>query len=253
MILDMVRLMYIFSLIFFTSSNPLITSKKTEKKTVVNNVKKSFSPIEQMYHDMHLDSILKFEAFEQALQGRNLLSLDNKDTITVIDFSLPSTEKRLYVLDLRNKKMLFHSLVSHGRNSGEKFATAFSNRTNSYQSSLGFYETEATYQGGNGYSLVLNGLEAGINDHAKSRAVVIHGADYCSEKIISSTGRLGRSYGCPALPRELNKPIINTIKDGTLLYIYADNKEYASQSQILNNDRTLLAQKDIGEDKEHLN
>src|SRR5690554_342386 len=96
--------------------------------------------------------------------------------------------------------------------------------------------------GGNGFSLRLDGLEKGINDQAKARAVVIHGADYCSEAVIKSTGRLGRSYGCPALPRELNKPIINTIKDGTLLYIYADNQEYIASSEILPVKNRFVAQ-----------
>ncbi len=103
--------------------------------------------------------------------------------------------------------------------------------------------TENTYQGGNGYSLVLEGLEDGINDMAKQRAVVIHGAPYCSEKIIKSQGRLGRSYGCPALPQALAKPIINTIKDGTLLYIYANNKEYAQKSNILKKQEPILLAK----------
>src|SRR5690606_7790716 len=161
-------------------------------------------------------------------------------------FTLPSTEKRMYVLDLKNKKLLFHTLVAHGRNSGEKYATKFSNKHGSLQSSLGFYLTEATYQGGNGYSLRLTGLEHGINDQAMARAVVIHGADYCSEKVIRATGRLGRSYGCPALPRELNEPIIDVIKNGSLLFIYADDEEYMANSRVLRDamkdSKTMLAQ-----------
>ncbi|SUJ02658.1 Uncharacterised protein [Sphingobacterium spiritivorum] len=250
----MIRFLYIFSLVLFTSSSASVyTGKHIEKKTVVKPSKK-VSPIQQLYASMHLEPILKLEAFEQAMRGRSMLSTTNRDTMTIIDFTLPSTEKRLYVLDLKNRKVLYHSLVSHGRNSGEKFATSFSNRNNSYQSSLGFYVTEKTYQGGNGYSLVLNGLEEGINDHAKERAVVMHGADYCSEAVIASTGRLGRSYGCPALPRELNAEIINTIKEGTLLYIYADNQNYANKSNILNSESSLLAQRDVeNNDKHHLN
>ena len=128
---------------------------------------------------------------------------------------------------------MYWTLLAHGRNSGENFATSFSNRSGSYQSSLGFFRTAETYNGGNGYSLRLDGLEKGINDKARPRAVVIHGADYCSEDFIRSTGRLGRSFGCPALPQELNKPIINTIKDGSLLFIYADKPEYYSLSKVL--------------------
>jgi len=160
----------------------------------------------------------------------------------------------MVVIDMENYKVLYHTIVSHGRNSGEKFATSFSNRHGSFQSSLGFYLTENTYQGGNGYSLRLDGLEKGINDQAKARAVVIHGADYCSEEVIRSTGRLGRSYGCPALPRKLTKPIINTIKEGSLLYIYANNAQYITKTKVLNNQsRTLLAQHNDLEENTQLN
>ncbi len=208
----------------------------------------SESSIAKLYKEIALEGKLKFEAFEMAMNGYQNMSFKNKDIITVIDFSLPSTEKRMAVIDLKNKKMLFHTIVSHGRNSGEKYANSFSNEHGSHQSSLGFYKTVNTYQGGNGYSLVLDGLEKGINDQAKPRAVVVHGADYCSQSIINSTGRLGRSYGCPALPRDLAKPIINTIKDGTMLFIYADNKNYLAQSKVLKaKPTTLIAQKDIVE------
>ncbi|SRR5690606_1433466 len=215
----------------------LLTSFNLSKRTPVvelpmvsENNKVNFT---QLYEEIQLENILKFEAFEQALVGLEKINPEKKDIITVIDFTLPSTEKRMVVLDLESKKVLFHTIVSHGRNSGEQYATSFSNKHGSYQSSLGFYITENTYIGANGYSLVLEGLEKGINDQAKPRAVVIHGADYCSEEFIKSTGRLGRSYGCPALPRELNQSIIDTIKEGTLLFIYADNEEYRESSEFI--------------------
>lgn len=208
----------------------------------------SGNTIRNLYQEIALEGKLKYEAFEMAMNGYQNMSFKNKDIITVIDFSLPSTDKRMLVIDLKNKEVLFHTIVSHGRNSGEKYATSFSNKHGSYQSSLGFYKTSNTYQGGNGYSLVLDGLEKGINDQAKPRAVVIHGADYSSQAVINATGRLGRSYGCPALPREVNKPIINTIKDGTMLFIYADNKEYLAKSKIINKaPTTLVAQHHIPE------
>lgn len=200
------------------------------------------SLVEKLYKEIGLEDKLQYDAFEKAMVGYEQLNPKNKNIISIIDFTLPSTEKRLYVIDIKNKKLLYHTIVSHGRNSGEKYATSFSNRHGSHQSSLGFYITENTYQGGNGYSLVLNGLEKGINDQAKPRAVVIHGADYCSEAVINSTGRLGRSYGCPALPRELAKPIINTIKNGTMLFIYAQDQDYMAQSKILKQSQSLLAQ-----------
>jgi len=222
--------------------NPIPSEKLTLK---VDSIVNDSSVIEKLYHRIALEGKLKYEVFEMAMQGFENLALRNKDIITVIDFTLPSTEKRMCVIDLKNQKLLYHTIVSHGRNSGEKYATSFSNRHGSFQSSLGFYVTEKTYFGGNGYSLVINGMEKGINDQAKARAVVIHGADYCSQRIINATGRLGRSYGCPALPREVTKPIINTIKNGTGLFIYADNPEYMASSKILKSNETMLAQREL--------
>lgn len=234
-------------IVLFTSFNPTKTAnKKMPEKMRISQ--QAYSEVEAMYHRMQLASTLNFKAFEQAMAGYTQLADTDKGIITVIDFTLPSTEKRMYVIDVENEKLLYHTLVSHGRNSGENYATSFSNENDSHQSSLGFFRTENTYFGGNGYSLVLEGLEQGINDRAKERAVVIHGAPYCSTRVIASTGRLGRSYGCPALPVELAKPIINTIKEGTLLYIYADNAQYAYQSAILKRHHaTLLAQRSMDE------
>lgn len=182
---------------------------------------------------MQLEDVVNFTAFEQAFTGYTKIDARKKDIITLIDFTKPSTEERFYVFDMRHKKMLFSSLVSHGRNSGGNYATSFSNENGSLKSSLGFYVTENTYQGKNGYSLILEGLEKGINDRAKERAIVIHGASYSNPSVISSSGRLGRSLGCPALPQALSKSIINTIKEGTLLYIYANDQNYLSCSTVL--------------------
>ena len=188
---------------------------------------------ELLYEQMNLKELVDFDAFKSAYLGYKKLNNNKNNLLTIIDFNLPSTEKRMYVLDLSKKEVLYVTHVSHGRNSGGNFATSFSNKSGSYQSSLGFYRTAETYNGGNGYSLRLDGLEKGINDLARPRAVVIHGADYCSENFIKSTGRLGRSFGCPALPQELNRPIINTIKDGSLIFIYADKPEYYASTKIL--------------------
>jgi hypothetical protein len=197
----------------------------------------SFSPFSDdacllLYEQMNLSGLIQFNAFKAAFTGYKKLN-NNNSILTVIDFSLPSTQKRMYVLDIKHKKLCYISYVTHGRNSGDNYATSFSNRNGSHQSSLGFYRTGATYQGGNGYSLLLEGLEEGINDEARSRAIVVHGADYCSEQVIRSVGRLGRSHGCPALPRELAKPIIDTIKGGSLLFIYADRTDYPAMSEIV--------------------
>ena len=184
------------------------------------------------YSDLGLEGLLPFEAFQQALQGYQTFDHPKKEILTIIDYSKPSTEERMFVLDMENQEILFQTLVAHGQNSGGNYATSFSNRHGSFQSSLGFFRTAHTYQGGNGYSLVIEGLEKGINDQARPRAVVIHGADYCTTDFINQHGRLGRSHGCPALPRELNQAIIDTIKDGSLLYIYADNEEYELSSAL---------------------
>lgn len=189
---------------------------------------------EQLFEEMELGGIVNFIAFRQAVAGYNRIKEKSKPILTLIDFSKPSTEKRFFVFDMEKKQLLYSSVVSHGRNSGENYATSFSNQNGSYKSSLGFYLTENTYQGGNGYSLILNGLEKGINDKAKERSIVVHGASYANPTVAAS-GRLGRSLGCPALPTKLAKPIINTIKDRSVMFIYANNSSYLAQSDILKN------------------
>lgn len=187
-----------------------------------------------LYREMELTDQIPYKAFEQAMAGHRRIHSKKKDIITVVDFSKPSTAERLFILDLKNKRILYSSHVSHGRNSGGNYAISFSNEVGSFKSSLGFYLTEGTYTGKNGYSLVLDGLEKGINDRAKERAIVIHGADYANPTFISTNGRLGRSLGCPALPVSVNKKIIDLIKGGSLLYIYAEDKDYFALSPILN-------------------
>ena len=223
----------LLSIIFFVSTALTFPIGTKESLKGITHIDFSSSNSQLLYEQMKLEELMHFEVFEAAITGYKKLNNLNNNLLTVIDFNLPSTEKRLFVLDLAKKEVLFVSYVSHGRNSGENYATSFSNRNGSHQSSLGFYRTAGTYQGGNGYSLLLDGLEEGINDQARPRAIVIHGADYCSEDVIRSSGRLGRSFGCPALPRELTKPIINTIKDGSLLFIYANRTDYLAMSKVL--------------------
>jgi len=175
--------------------------------------------------------------YQLAAYGYHKLESTKKITnpiLTIVDFSKPSTEKRLFIIDMRTGKVLVHSLVAHGKNSGEKVATQFSNTESSYQSSLGFYITGSTYNGGNGYSLKLKGMEAGFNDKAEQRAIVMHGADYVSEHAIKNLGRLGRSWGCPAVSQKEHKMIINLIKQGSCLFIYAPQQQYISSSHLLN-------------------
>lgn len=199
---------------------------------------------EIMYNKLGLATYIQFHAFKEAFLGYQSIGPLKNDILSIIDFTLPSTEKRMVVVDMKNEKILQHTIVSHGRNSGEKWATSFSNKHGSFQSSLGFFLTEESYHGSNGYSLRLKGLEKDINDQARARAVVIHGADYVSEATIRNTGRLGRSHGCPALPREINKEVINQIKKGSLLYIYADNEHYLANTTILKSHKnSLLAER----------
>lgn len=194
-----------------------------------------YSHSQALYHVMELEELFDYKLFEMAMMGLENVDTENKDILTIIDFTKPSTEERFFVLDIRNSKILHVSHVAHGQNSGWNYATSFSNKSGSHQSSLGFYLTGKTYNGHNGYSLILHGLEKGFNDNAYDRAVVIHGADYCNPEMIPEDGRLGRSFGCPALPRSLNDTIINTIKEGTLLFIYANDEAYLGKSAILNN------------------
>ena len=191
------------------------------------------------YKLWNLDKIgLSQNAFELAMKGFNYLSIKKqvtkKNIVSIVDFSKPSTEKRLYVIDVNTGEILFRTWVAHGQNSGERYANKFSNSLESHQSSLGFFITMDTYIGGHGYSLRLKGCEKGINDKAYERDIVIHGADYVSREFINSRGVLGRSYGCPAVPAELSQQIINTIKNGSCLFLYHPTKKYYRRSKILN-------------------
>lgn len=173
-------------------------------------------------------SVPSLESFKIAYEGyENLKShhkLDN-NILTIIDFSLSSNKKRLWVIDMESNVVLFHSLVAHGMNSGQEFATNFSNKSESYKSSLGFYLTGEIYQGKHGSSLKLDGIEKGVNDNARQRAIVIHGADYVSENFIKKNGRLGRSQGCPALPVDITNQVISKIKDKSVLFIYHPSRK----------------------------
>ena len=173
---------------------------------------------------------LALAAHERAID-RGLV--ERPDLLTVIDYSLPSTAKRLWVLDLANGKVLFHELVAHGKNTGDNFARAFSNRDKSLQTSLGLFRTAGTYTGHNGYSMKLQGLEPGFNDEAESRSVVMHGASYVSEQFAAEHGRIGRSWGCPALSLAAAPKVIDTIKGGSLVFSYYPNTDWLSQSRFV--------------------
>ena len=239
-------LIALITVIFFTTSFYRIKTKEPVKspiqikESIKTSSLKSLSAAEQIYTSLSFENITKLnpEVFEKAYLGfQNLKKAGMLDAdahlLSVCDFSLSSTQKRLWVIDLNEKKILYNSLVAHGKNTGEEFAQKFSNTESSYQSSLGFYITETTYNGSNGYSLKLLGMDAGYNDAALQRAIVMHGADYVSEDFIRSQKRIGRSWGCPAVPRALAEPIINTIKGKNCLFVYYPDADYLSHSKWL--------------------
>lgn len=217
-------------------------SLKTQPQNLVpiSEPKSAAMYAEEIYNVIGFDNMnqLKSGVFSKAYLGFiNLKKAgkleQNSHLLTICDFSLSSAEKRLWVIDLNEKKVIFNSLVAHGKNTGEEFAQKFSNIESSLQSSLGFYITDTTYNGSNGYSLKLLGVDSGYNDAALQRAIVMHGADYVSEDFIKNQKRLGRSWGCPAVPRVLAEPIINTIKGRNCLFIYYPNDQYLTSSKWL--------------------
>lgn len=183
------------------------------------------------------DFNLSYHVFRKCMIGYYSLrqdgALGDKGLVTIINFEQPSTEKRFYTIDLHNKRVKYHSYVAHGRNTGQNMATSFSNTPHSNQSSLGFYVTGETYVGSKGYSLRLDGKEEIFNDKIRSRAVVIHAADYVTEKWIRLYGRLGRSQGCPALPPDISREVIDTIKDKTAIFTYYPDNNYLQTSVYL--------------------
>ena len=196
------------------------------------------SPVEfasnLLYDSLQLDKVgLNKEALLYAYKGMNKLSekhkLENPDVLTVCDFSQPADNRRMYIIDIKNFKLLLNTYVAHGKNSGLTYAQRFSNKPKSLQSSLGFYITKNVYQGKHGLSLKLTGIEKGFNDKAEARAVVVHGANY-----IGTDRNAGRSFGCPAVPKKDAAKVISLIKDGTCLFIYYPSKTYLRSSKILN-------------------
>lgn len=221
--------------LFFTfySSKKIFTHSENNKKIEVAIVAKPTfeSNVEAIYKSLKKNQfeLPNLESFKEALKGFYLLKekgLIQKDILTLVDFSLSSNVKRLWVIDLSTNTILYNSLVAHGRNTGEEFAHSFSNANRSFKSSLGFYVTGEIYNGKHGMSLKLDGLEKGINDNARERGVVMHSADYVSNTFIKSNKRLGRSQGCPAIPQESLSAIVNTIKNKSCFFIYHPSRSF---------------------------
>ena len=245
MIKSLPRLAVIFVILCLPLS--MVAKKSSHAGTLYNTplpiynsalIAKVLSVSEQIYNNMGLEETgLSRKAFMMAVKGfskmreKGLISVDS--ILTIIDFTKSSREKRLYVLDLKSQEILFQTVVAHGKKSGGEFARSFSNKPSSRKSSLGFYITENTYLGSNGYSLKLKGAEKGINDKAMARAIVMHGADYANEDAINNKTYLGRSYGCPAIPQNLHKEIIDTIKEGNCIFVYYPDQNYLKKSNLL--------------------
>ena len=192
-----------------------------------------------LYDSMRLGRYgLTRKAFEYAYKGyaslRQKGQLGNDEILSICDFSQSSRRKRLYVIDVDDKKVVLNTFVAHGRNSGAEYARSFSNSPESHKSSLGFYVTRETYYGQHGLALKIDGVEQGINDKANERNIVVHGSQYVGENFIRCNKFNGRSFGCPAVPAKYTTKLINTIKNGSCLFIYHPTKNYLSKSRLLN-------------------
>ena len=210
----------------------MAAAKAAELRVVVNQA--AF-----IYASMNLsEQGLDAKAFEYAWRGyHNLLKkgvIRKRSVLSICDFSQSSRAKRMYVIDVQHRKLLYRTYVAHGQNSGDEFATSFSNEPDSYKSSLGFYVTQRTYVGHNGLSLRLNGVDLGFNDMALKRQIVLHGSSYVSDKYMQDYGTLGTSLGCPALPASVSGEIIHLVRGGSCLFIYHPSPQYLDNSTVIN-------------------
>jgi hypothetical protein len=209
------------------------------KKSLISNTDVAMAPAyyTELYNKAGLDIAgLSFEAFTAAYKGYEKLQqhgyVDN-EKLAICDFTKASGERRLYIINPNTQKLLLRTYVAHGKNSGGTYANSFGNEMESNKSSLGFYITGSTYQGANGYSLYLKGMDAGFNDNAYNRSVVMHGADYVSQSVAEDQGFVGRSFGCPAVAKEVHEKVINMLKSGSCLFIYYPSKQYLKKSKWL--------------------
>jgi hypothetical protein len=217
---------------FFPSSLTILSSDTITKTDTTDKADLIYDSLQLDMYGLNKDVFSYAYAGYQKLENKG--ELNKEGLITICDFSQSSRKKRLYLIDLNAYKLLLHTYVAHGRNSGAEFAKKFSNKPESHQSSLGFYKTKKTYYGSHGLALTITGLEKGINDKAERRKIVIHGSDYIGANYLRFSRYMGRSFGCPAVPKKDSKKLINTIKNGSCLFIYHPNKTYLNGSTILN-------------------
>ncbi len=220
----LMNFMLFFFFLGFQSFKPNKTVHKNEPVIMVNSLSEKLD--------------INSNAFVLALKGyeklKQLGKITNQRYLTIADMSMASSDPRLYIIDMEKGAVLLRTFVAHDKNSGLLFAKAFSNSLGSFQSSLGFYITGNPYNGKHGKSLVLKGVEIGINDKAEQRAIVLHGADYANQGFVNQQGYLGRSLGCPAVPNHQVDAIINAIQGASCLFIYAPDKNYLKQSSLIN-------------------
>ncbi|MFY0642901.1 MAG: murein L,D-transpeptidase catalytic domain family protein [Bacteroidia bacterium] len=237
---------------FFLLANSAFTSvvddESSSPKRLITLTSDEFSRYTSLvYHHLSFDKdTLDYEVLHKALKGYTYLKatdqLENDRYLTVIDFTQYCNDKRLWVIDLQEKKVIFNELVAHGRRSGSSFANTFSNQHRSNKSSLGFYITGGTYQGRNGLSLKLNGIEKRFNSNAFSRGIVIHGANYVNNRFVDNNERIGRSFGCPAVDAKVNRELVSILKGGSCLFVYHSSPYYNAQSYLVNADLYIPAE-----------
>ncbi len=228
----MTKVLIFITGLFFLNAGQIKSGEESEKQYNLSD------NIVTAYYSLTPEQLKpSFETFRLGMEGKqNLIKegkLKNNRYLTLIDFSLSSTQKRLWVIDCDSLKIVQHTLVAHGKNTGENYAEKFSNTPASNMSSLGFFVTGETYYGKHGLSLRLDGVEPGINDKARERAIVIHAAQYATRQFLNKHGRLGRSFGCPALPPDKNETIIQCIKNKSCVFIYFPEKNYFTLSKYI--------------------
>jgi hypothetical protein len=239
-------LYFLFTLLMLVIGAGVITNKrynyKTPDYTEVSEATLSDleTYIDETYNLLNLGSRgLSKEVFRKGMLGYLNLKQSgklnsNKSVLSVIDFSLSSKKERMWVIDLNKNKVLYQTVVAHGRNSGGDYANTFSNQPHSNMTSLGFYVTGESYIGKHGLSLRLDGMDRGFNDNARSRAIVMHGADYANPSVTATLGRLGRSLGCPAVPMSIHEQLIRVVQGGTVLFHYYPDKKYETSTGYFN-------------------
>ena len=217
---------------FSNAQTGLSKERQLALKKAELNIKELYSELNAAQYD------LSFTAFRYAYIGYQTMKkqhrLNNKELFSIIDFTKDCNSKRFDTIDLEKMKIVYYTYVAHGKKSGERMATSFSDAVESNKSSIGFYITGNTYNGGNGYSLILQGDEKGYNSNLAKRSVVVHAADYANEDYIARNGRMGRSLGCPALPENIYKQVIETIKEKTMIFAYYNDAKYLKTSKYLN-------------------